>query len=71
MIYKDGKLVLQIQKEIKDIITGMSINKSIGAIYHGSTLVWRTVYSAIRSCFGSGTWKQDKPWVGIDTWKTN
>ena len=71
MIYKGTKLVLQIQKEITDIITGESVQKHIGAIYKGSQLVWRTVYSAIKSCFGSGTWKSDKPWIGIDTWRNN
>ena len=71
MIYKGGKLVLQVQKEITDILTGESVQKSIGAIYKGTQLVWRTVYSAIKSCFGSGTWKQDKPWLGTDAWKNN
>lgn len=71
MIYKNGKLVLQIQKQITDVLTGESVQKSIGAIYKGSKLVWRTVYSAIKSCFGSGTWIQDKPWLGNDTWKNN
>ena len=71
MIIKGGKLVLQVQKQITDIITGESVQKSIGTIYKGANLVWRTVYSAIKSCFGSGTWKQDKPWLGNDTWKNN
>lgn len=71
MIRKGKYLVLQVQKEITDIITGESVQKSIGAIYKGSQLVWRTVYSAIKSCFGSGTWKPDKPWLGYDTWKNN
>lgn len=71
MIRKGKYLVLQVQKEITDIITGESVQKSIGAIYKGSQLVWRTVYSAIKSCFGSGTWRPDKPWIGTDPWKNN
>lgn len=71
MIRIGDKIVLQIQKQITDIITGESVQKNIGAIYKGTQLVWRTVYSAIKSCFGSGTWKQDKPWLGSDTWKNN
>jgi hypothetical protein len=63
MIYKGGKLVLQVQKQITDIITGESVQKNIGAIYKGTQLVWRTIYSAIKSCFGSGTWRPDKPWL--------
>lgn len=71
MIIKNGKKVLQIHKQVIDVITGESVQKSIGAIYKGSQLVWRTVYSAITSCFGSGIWKQDKPWLGRYTWKNN
>ena len=71
MIIKGGKLVLQIQKAITNIETGNVVQKQIGAIYKGTQLVWRTVYNAIKSCFGSGTWRQDKPWVGSDTWKNN
>ena len=69
MIRIGDKIVLQIQKQITDIITGESVQKNIGAIYKGTQLVWRTVYSAIKSCFGSGIWKQDKPWLESDTWK--
>lgn len=71
MIIKGGKLVLQVQKQITDIITGESVEKNIGAIYKGTQLVWRTVYSAVKSCFGSGIWKQDKPWLGSYIWKNN
>ena len=70
MIIKDKKLILQVQKQITEGINAPVV-KNIGAIYRGVNLVWRTVYSAIKSCFGSGTWKQDKPWLGSDTWKNN
>lgn len=71
MIRKGKYLVLQVQKEITDILTGEPVQKQIGAIYKGTQLVWRTVYNAIKSCFGSGTWIQDKPWLGSDEWKSN
>ena len=73
MIYKNGKLILQVQKQITEVIDGVDtlVTKNIGAIYRGSQLVWRTVYNAIKSCFGSGTWLGDKPWLGDDTWENN
>ena len=30
---------------------------------------WRMVYQAIRSCFGAGYWRGDKPWIGDEAWK--
>lgn len=30
---------------------------------------WTVAWQAIRSCFGAGVWRGDKPWVGSDSWK--
>ena len=71
MIFKERNLILQVQKYVTDIKTGESVQKNIGAIYQGTKLVWRTIYNAIKSCFGSGTWLGDKLWSQDDSWKYN
>lgn len=71
MIYRNGKLVLEVQKEILQKVDNVSelVQKKFGAIYKGSQLVWLTIYNAIRSCFGSGTWLKDRSWLKDDSWK--
>lgn len=73
MIYKNGKLILEITKEVQEFVDHVEkqTQKNIGAIYKGSKLVWLTIYNAIKSCFGSGTWLEDKLWITDDTWKNN
>ena len=73
MIYRNGKLILQVQKDILELVEQVQqrVQKNIGAIYKGSQLVWLTVYDAVRSCFSSGTWLQDRPWLKDDSWKNN
>lgn len=68
MIYKNGELILEVQK---DIINGERFQQKIGAIYKGNQLVWLTIYNAVRSCYGAGTWYQDKLWSKDDKWRNN
>jgi hypothetical protein len=37
----------------------------INAVYKGARLVW----SGVRSCFGSGKWLDERPWLDGDLWK--
>ena len=48
-------------KEVSAIYFGQ---KAIQAVYKGAVLVWQ----AIRSCFGSGWWDNEKPWIDEDAW---
>lgn len=38
--------------------------KALAAVYHGLLLVW----IAVRSCFGSGVWVNEKPWLNDEGW---
>ena len=71
MIYRGGKLVLEVEQNVQEIVDNVQqiTQKSIGAIYKGTQLVWRTVYKAIKSCYSSGIWLGDKPWTRDDLWK--
>lgn len=57
MIYKEGK-------EISAVYRG---TRAITAIYRGTRIVWE----AVRSCFGSGTWIDGRPWDNKEAWKNN
>lgn len=73
MIYRNGKLVQEIDQVLLDLVNKVQklTARNIGAIYKGSQLVFLTVLNAIKSCYGSGTWIQDKPWLDDDYWKNN
>ena len=73
MIYRNGKLITEVHQNSRQLIDQVSqlTEQSIGAIYKGSQLIWVTIYNAVKSCFGSGTWLQDKPWLDNDFWKNN
>ena len=36
-------------------------------MYIGKRLIWEL----IRSCFGSGYWAPDSPWISEDVWRNN
>lgn len=57
--------MLQVNK--KEIIALYKQGKSVQAVYRGLYLVWL----AVRSCFGSGVWINEKPWLNDETWKNN
>ena len=71
MIYRGGKLVLEVEQNVQEIVDNVEqiTQISIGARYKGTQLVWRTVYKAIKSCYSSGTWLGYKPWTRDDLWK--
>ncbi len=54
-----------IHKGNKEIVQVFNGSKTISAIYKGAKLVWQ----AIRSCFGSGSWRNDKPYINDEGWK--
>lgn len=51
-------------KSVTSIMTG---GKMLSAIWKAGHLVWM----AVRSCFGSGIWRPDKPWLDDEKWKEN
>ena len=52
------------KKDTEQIFSG---KKPIAFVYQGARLVWQ----AISSCFGSGSWSEDKPWSESDAWREN
>jgi len=54
-----------IVKDYKDQSQEFFGGRAIQAVYKGLQLVW----TAIRSCFGSGFWYNDRPWINTDAWK--
>lgn len=57
MIYYNGKEIYEIVKDSKQFIY----------LRKGLALLWE----AVRSCFGTGIWKQEKKWINDDHWKNN
>lgn len=55
-------MIIKGNKTITQIFHG---TKAIRAVYQGTKLVWE----AVSSCFGSGVWKNDKPWKNQDAWR--
>jgi hypothetical protein len=57
--------MLQISK--KEIVAQYSNKKTVQIIYKGLHIIWQ----GIRSCFGSGAWHNEKPWLNDESWKNN
>lgn len=55
-------MIIRNGKEIVEILRGTS---PLMEVYHKKYLVWQ----AARSCFGSGYWINDRPWLNDDAWK--
>lgn len=55
MIYKN-------KKSIESIV---ALGRTVMYVYKGVKLVWE----AIRSCFGSGRWINEKPWLNNERWR--
>lgn len=52
--------------ESKKGIIGVGIGRNImSCMYEGLHLVWR----AVRSCYGTGKWIPERPWLDNDIWK--
>lgn len=49
----------------KNIASLMIQGKMVAALYMGGKLIWQ----GVRSCFGSGVWVANKPWIGQEKWK--
>jgi hypothetical protein len=49
----------------KEIVSVFQNNKPMQVIYQCGKVIWQ----AIRSCFGSGIWVNNKPWINDEAWK--
>lgn len=49
----------------KTLVARMKGTVAAQAVYRGVRLVWM----AVRSCFGSGVWLDEKPWLDEEVWK--
>lgn len=54
--------MIKINKNISGVFIG---TKACSFIANGVVVV----YSAIKSCFGSGVWKDNSGWINNDAWK--
>ena len=55
------------QFNFKPIVLRYIGKKIINSTYRSLQLVWQ----AVRSCFGSGSWKNEQSWNNSDAWKNN
>ena len=57
--------------QFKEIINVVVNSKPITAIYSYVGNSFKIIWQAVRSCFGSGVWLNDRPWINTDAWKNN
>ena len=57
-------MLIKIGKEVIGLSKG---TVSLSELRRGIVIVWQ----AVRSCFGSGIWVSQKPWLGSEKWKGN
>lgn len=55
MLYKNGKEIVELFYN----------GKALMELRKGTRLIWQ----AVRSCFGSGGWINDKPWLNDEGWR--
>lgn len=55
MLYRQGK-------EVVELLLG---TLPLSELRKGQVLIWQ----AVRSCFGSGGWIDDKPWIDDEGWR--
>lgn len=54
-----------------------SNNKSITSLFYVDLVISKvakgtvTLWEKILSCFSSGLWKEDRPWINSEIWKNN
>lgn len=46
-------------------------HKRVTAIYRIIKGKAKVVWQAVRSCFGSGMWLNEKPWINDEAWVNN
>lgn len=44
------------------------ILRDIVAVYNG---LRRLIWQKVRSCYGTGIWLQERPWIDTDLWRDN
>lgn len=45
--------------------------KSVLKMWRGAVKIYDKAKAIAMSCFGSGVWRGEKPWIGTDKWKNN
>lgn len=52
-------------RKLKETIAITRKDKVVTEVRKGLQIVWQ----AVRSCFGSGIWRGEKPWLGGEKWR--